>query len=191
MAKKLQEQQAVRPGVLIVVAAVAAVAVGFFIVNMLMSHSGGKTPSAPAPSAPAGAAANNGVDVTTITIPTLPPPPPSSGRDPFQQPAGLVPATPAPAAAATPGPIETAKPAATVKPEFQQSASPAFVQVLSSAADHKSAVIRDGTIIYEQARPGQTLDRGVVVDAINASGCVALHRGGAHALLCPGNRVLM
>jgi hypothetical protein len=92
-------------------------------------------------------------------------------------------------AVATAAPAPTAAPAAaTAKPEFQAAA---YVQVVSVASDHKSAQIRDGTVVYEQARPGQTLDRSVVVDSITSSGCVALHRGGNKALLCPGNRVLM
>ena len=55
--------------------------------------------------------------------------------------------------------------------------------------DRASAQIRDGSIVYEQARPGQTLDRGVVLDSISGS-CVRLHHGSNSFTLCKGDKVL-
>ena len=187
MAKKLQEQQAVRPAVLIAVAAVGAAAVAFFVVNLLISHKS----SSPSTSGSTGVTQPAVQPLPNLNIPTDPPPPPGSGRDPFQPVAGAG-ATAAPVATAAPAPAPAAAPAATAKPEFQSTTNnKAAVKVDSVAADHKSAQIHDGTIIYEQARPGQTLDRGVVVDSINSAGCVYLHRGGTRALLCPGNQTTM
>jgi hypothetical protein len=133
-----------------------------------------------------------------LTIPTAPPAPPGTGRDPFVAIAGAG-ATPAPVApAATPIPAtprERAREAIETPPpsgEFQSTAGgKQYVEVISVSADRKTAQIRNGTIVYEQARPGQTLDRGVVVDSINAQGCVNLHRGTTRNVLCKGNRVLM
>jgi len=186
MAKKAQEQQAVRPGVLIAVAAVGAAAVAFFIVNMLMSHSG--KGSAPAPAASAAVQSPGSDQVPNITVPKPPPLPPSSGRDPFQPVVNTNPATPAPVApaAATKPAIETPNP--TTKPEFKDTA---YVQVVSISADHKTAQIKDGSVVYTQARPGQTLDRSVVFDSVDSAGCAHLHRGTNNFILCRGDRVLM
>jgi hypothetical protein len=190
MAKKLQAQQAVRPGVLIAVAAVGAAAVAFFVVNLLISHKGGSsTPSTASTTVTTPAQQ----PIPNLTIPTAPPAPPGTGRDPFQPVAGAG-ATPAPVN--TPAPAPTAAPAATAKPEFQSSsttttADKAYVAVQSVSPDHKSATIQDGTITYGQAQPGQTLDRGVVVDSIDSAGKVHMHRGAATYTLAAGDRVLM
>jgi len=188
MAKKLQEQQAVRPAVLIAVIAVAVAAVAFFVVNLLISHSGssGKSGSTTSITTPPQQPLPN------LNIPTDPPPPPGSGRDPFQPVAGAG-ATAAPVAPVAAAPAATAAPAAaTAKPEFQATTTnKAYVQLVSVAADHKSAQIRDGTIVYEQAKPGQTLDRNVVLDSIDTAGRVHMHRGANKFVLAPGDKVLV
>jgi type IV secretory pathway VirB10-like protein len=178
MMRRIQEQQAVRPALLIGVAAVAVAVLAFVIVNLFLGG-GGKGASqttttttniAPAP-------------LPNLTIPTAPPAPAGSGRDPFQP---VV-------AAATPAPVTTPTP---VVPEFSPapksqaiSSGPAYLQVLSIAANHTLAAVRDGTIVYEQAHAGQTLDRGIVIDKIDS--CVHMHRGSANFSVCPGQRVLV
>ena len=194
--KKLQEQQSVRPGLLIAVAAVGVAAVAFFLVNMLIGGGGGgggsSDGSAAAITQPSVA------PIPNLNIPTAPPAPPGTGRDPFVPVAGAG-ATPAPVAPAeTPIPatprerareaIETPAPAG----EFQSSTgTKQYVEVIAVSADRKIAQIRNGTIVYEQARPGMVLDRGVVIDSIDASGCVHLHRGTTRTVLCKGNKALM
>jgi hypothetical protein len=192
MASKLKDQQAIRPGMLIAVAAVGAAAVAFFIVNMLIGGGGGGGSSDTAATVTKPAVQ----PIPNLNIPTAPPAPPGTGRDPFQAVAGAG-ATPAPVATAAPAPapaaratVETTAP--TAKPEFQATAgSKQYVEVISVSANRSTAEIRNGTIVYEQARPGQTLDRNVVVDSIDANRCVHLHRGTTSNVLCAGNKVLM
>lgn len=178
MMRRIQEQQAVRPALLIAVAAVAVAVLAFVVVSLFFGG-GGKSASqttttttnvAPQP-------------LPNLTIPTAPPAPAGSGRDPFQP---VV-------AAATPAPVTTPTP---VPPEFTPApksqalgSGPAYVQVLSVAANHALAAVRDGTIVYEQAHAGQTLDRGVVIDSIDS--CVHMHRGTTNFSVCPGQRVLV
>lgn len=118
------------------------------------------------------------------------------GRDPFRalvfEGGGATPApgtTPVPGATAapsTPAPgTATARPAATPVPPR----SGVQVELLSVAPDGKTATVRVGSTVHNNAKPGDTLSSGVVLDSIEGK-CARFHRGADGFLLCEGEMVL-
>jgi hypothetical protein len=169
--RRMQEQQVINPKLLIAVAAVAVAALAFVVVSLFTGGGGGKAAPSTVQNVPVQPIAN-------LDIPATPPPPAGGGRDPFQP---VV-------APATPAPVATAAPEFTPAPRAQALAKPAYVEVLT-IAKNQTAKILDGTVVYNAAYNGQTLDRGIVVDKIDS--CVHMHRGATSFTVCPGQRALV
>ncbi|HVE92829.1 MAG TPA: hypothetical protein VNE62_11125, partial [Actinomycetota bacterium] len=117
------------------------------------------------------------------------------GRDPFRPlivaapvgaagPAGS-PAPGGPAPAPAPGPSASESPNPTPRPARDG----VQVEVLSVAEDSKSATVKVGSKVHENARPGETLSDGVQIVSIEGE-CVNFRRGDDGFRLCEGEQVL-
>jgi len=173
--KTVQDEPAVRKGLLVVAGVAVGVALLAFIVTRVFLGGGGG--GIPLPSSPA-------VPGVAAPVHTATPAPTnnevtSGGRDPFSAPQGLAPvATPVPAtsAPATPAPTALASNPA-------QHYTLSLVKVSATAMD-----LKFNNVPISNVHAGTKLPDGVVVQSIG-NGCAAFDQGGQIFLVCQGQTV--
>lgn len=192
MAQRAEGRQ-IKP-LYVVAAVIVVLALAYLLFSTIGSGNGTPTPAT-------GTGTTQALPAPSTPIPTTAPTQVFEifeGRDPFR--ALVVPDTsgggggggsPAPG---TPAPSGSgggrggssgATPAPTAKPQREG----VQVELLSVSDDGRSATVRVGSQVHQNAKAGDTLSSGVVVDSIEGK-CARFHRGSDSFRLCVGESVL-